>query len=271
MVALTVQQKTARNDSAVYSSEFLSNVAQGLVPGHELVRRFGAVLGVDTNLTVIASAKTYQTPSTLTSLEILSDDNTNDKAGGSGALTVEIIGIGAGWLEVTQEATLNGTAAVALATQLYRVRSVRVKTSGAYGSASTPSHNSTITIRVASAGATWATINKVGSFGLGKTQIAAYTVPKGKIAFIVGDHISIESGKTASVYRFYRENCDDVTTPYTGIITVDDLSSVAAGSTAHADIWVGPFRGPCDIGYMGNVSSTTANIEVDFDLLVIDA
>lgn len=270
MVELTQQQKTARAARAVITDEFLFNVAQGAVPGHQIVRRFGAAAAIDTNLTVIASGKTWPTPAALTSLEILSDDNTNDKAGGAGALTVEIVGIGAGWQEVTQIATLNGTAAVALSTQLFRIHSARVKTSGTYGSQSSPSHNSTITIRVAGGGATWATITKTGSFGLGKSLIGAYCVPAGKVAFVISDHISVESGKTASVYRFYRENADDVATPYAGTIRIDDVSKVAAGESFHNNSFAGPYYGPCDIGYMANVPTTSADVEVDFTILVID-
>ena len=31
---------------------------------------------------------------------------------------------------------------------------------------------------------------------------------------------------------------------------------------------MGPFIGPCDIGFMARVASQTANVEVDFELLI---
>ena len=32
----------------------------------------------------------------------------------------------------------------------------------------------------------------------------------------------------------------------------------------------GPFVGPCDIGFMGKVSSGTADVSVEFELILID-
>ena len=32
----------------------------------------------------------------------------------------------------------------------------------------------------------------------------------------------------------------------------------------------GPFVGPCDIGFIGRVAVTTANVSVEFELLLVD-
>lgn len=251
-----------------FTKEFLVEVARGNIPGYSYEHKFGAIVGAGTSITPIASAGVYQTPSTLTSLEMVSSDNTNDKAGGTGALTVTVIGIGTGWTQLSETVTLNGTSAVALANQYYRIYRMYIATSGTYGSASAPSHNSTITLRVSGGGATWANITAEGSFGLGQTLIACYTVPAGKTAYLISDHVTVESTKTVNIYRFFRTACDDVTTPFSPI-RLQDVNRVTTGGE-HFGMAQGPYVGPCDIGYMGAATASTANIEVDFDLVLVN-
>lgn len=252
----------------VFTKDFLIEVANGNVPGYSYVQKAGARAAVGATITPITSAGVYQTPSTLTSLEMVSTDNTNDIGGGTGALTVTVTGLGTGWTELSETVTLNGTTAVALANQYYRIYDMYVASSGTYGTASAPSHNSTITLQVSGAGAVWATIIPDGSFGLGDALIACYTVPLGKTAYLISDHTTVEAAKTPTVYRFFRENCNDVTTPFSPI-RVQDLNRVGEGGD-RLNMARGPYVGPCDIGYMGVISASTANIEVDFDLILVN-
>lgn len=262
--------KTARRESAKFSNEFLQNVVEGRVDGHSIIRKFGAYSAVPTSPTIIAGGAVYPTPTALTSLEVLSNDNTNDKAGQAGAQIVRIMGLGTGWTEISEDITLNGTTAVPLVNQYYRVYRMYIVQSGTYATTSAASHNSTITLRVASAGATWAVIEKEGTIGHGQTKIGAYTIPKGKTGYLLSDHISVEVTKAAKILRFVRENCDDVTTPYTGVMRVQDILRSATGQVSHDGIPVGPFVGPCDIGYFAEAATGTAAVECDFFILLVD-
>ena len=66
----------------VSSSDFLLEVAKGNIPGHYLIKKFGAHTGLSANYEPITETGRYQTPSILTSLEIVSS-SVNDAPAGS--------------------------------------------------------------------------------------------------------------------------------------------------------------------------------------------
>lgn len=257
-------------ESRSINPDFFQMVRQGLVPGHSVVSKFGAAKAIGTSITPVTTAKVYRTPTTLTSLEIVSDDNTNDVAAGAGARKVRVYGLSTDWAEVTEEVSLNGTTAVALSNQYYRVYRAYVTESGAYADASTPSHASTITIRVASGGDTWAQITDVGGFGMGQSEIACYSVPAGYKAYLVDRYLTVETNKAATVYGFVREGADTVSAPFSTMRVFERNLAIEAEHEVKSRIFKGPFTGPCDIGYMAQATpSGTVDISINFDLLLV--
>ena len=246
------------------------DILKGNVSGQSIINKYGAIDDLTTTLTPITTSGTYQVPTVLTSLEMLSDDNTNDKAGGSGALTVRVYGISTGWLEDTEDVTLNGTTAVALSTQFFRIYRMKVLTSGTYGDAVTPSHDSTITLRTASAGVTWAVIGTEDGYGFAQSLVSVFSVPEGKTAYPLDEVFTVESNKTITLFFFARENADDITTPYDPV----RLKQLHRGLDGfHVNTYpagLGGFVGPCDFGYMGKTSTGTADVAVQFAVLLID-
>jgi hypothetical protein len=251
-------------------SHFFLEVAKGDVDKHRVVHKFGATSALGTSVTPVTSSGTYQTPTTATALEIVSDDDTNDKAGQAGAITVRVYGIAA-WAdgEVTEDVTLTGTTAAALSTSFLRVYRMKVLTSGTYGSASGPSHNSTITLRTASAGATWATIEPDNSFGLGQSEIGAYSIGSGKTAYIFNREVAIETTKKGTALFFAREDADDISAPFSAMRVIEVFRNLID------EVFVNDktplvITGPADFGYMGYVSTGTGSMEVDFEFIVVD-
>jgi len=184
--------------------EFLIEVEKGNVPGHSIINKFGFDSAVTSTLQSIADAQVYQTPTTAVSLEILSSD-ANDAAAGTGARTVEIQGLDANFAEQTQTVTMNGTTAAAITGTWMRVFRARVTESGTYASQSAGSHAGTLTVRVAGAGATWATIGlTTASFPMGQTEIGAYTIPAGKTAYLLASTISVDKNTDAIFQLFAR-------------------------------------------------------------------
>lgn len=104
-----------------------------------------------------------------TSLEIVSS-SANDTAAGTGARSVTVSGLDFSGNPVTTVVTLNGTTAVALSVQLYRVNLASVRTAG-----TGKTNEGILTIRNAGAGTTRAVIPA----GYGITRQSAYTVPAG--------------------------------------------------------------------------------------------
>lgn len=247
-------------------------LAAGKLPNFKLVHKFGSRVALGTSLLPVTTSGTYQTPTAAASLELVSTDNTNDKAGGAGALTVRVIGI-QDWDvgEVSQDVSLNGTTAVPVPGTWLRVYRMQVIESGAYADTATPSHNSTITLRGAGAGATWSQIVAVGGFGLGQTEIACYSIGSNKRCYLAEHDIHINSGKSCDVMFFVRENAHDVTTPYDAMRTKISYRSVVGEIASGSDINpLGPFNGPCDVGWMAKSTSTTSDIVIAFEIIEED-
>lgn len=249
------------------SSDYYTQVALGLVPGATIERVFGeATLG--TTYTPLSTTLTYQTPTAATNLEIVSS-SASDAAAGIGAQTVTIVGIDANWLEISQTVTMNGITAVAIPTALLRVTKIFVATSGSYANMTTASHVGTITVRTAGAGVSWGLIETATGWAAGQSAIGCYTVPSGKTAYLVWKVVNAESGKVVDVRFFQRPFTNDVTTPYTGVMKQVEREANAVGESQHTmKAPIGPFVGPCDVGFIGKVSTGTAIISAEFQLLL---
>lgn len=233
-----------------------------------IVHKFGAINDVTTTLTPVSSSGTYQTPATLTSLEIVSSD-ANDTSGGTGARTVAVTGLTTDYAEITETVSMNGTTAVALSNQFYRVYRIQVATSGTYATAAASSHAGTITVRTSGAGATWGLISIDAGFGLGQSEIGAYSVPAGKTAFLLTKTFDVESAKSASVYFFVREAIDTVSAPFSAMQTKQVHRNKADSLRAQPITPLGPFVGPADIGFMAKATTSTADVQVDFEVELI--
>jgi len=246
---------------------YIINVASNNIRGTIHIDKFGAAFEVGTSWTILASAKTYASPTAATSLELVSSDNTNDIPAGTGARSVCVEGLGSGYQLLTWCEALNGTTAVPLDSTFTRVFRMYLQTTGTYASATASSHNSTITLRVASAGATWATIGTEANFGFGQSLIGAYTVPRGYTAYINGYDFTVESAKEPTFAFFKRCDIDDVTVPYSPMRLQGLQRGIA--SSFHADHILGPFNELCDIGFFGKVAASTASLSVDFEIILI--
>lgn len=258
-------------DGGLLSYDFLTNVARGNVTGYSIVHKFGSG-AISTSLIPISSAGVYQTPTTAVALEFISSDAA-DALNGAGAREITFIGLDANWAEQTvvmaTHAT-NGTTAVAISGTWRRLYRWYVSSSGTYATTAAGSHAGTLTTRTASAGATWDTIG-ISPFPLGQSEIGVYTIPLGKTGYLLSKNIFVEGTKPANVYFFQRPFANDVTTPYSGAMRlVEREVGVDGDITINPRAPKGPFVGPCDIGFMAKVATTTADVAVEFELLLIN-
>lgn len=266
-------QKFVEKDGKVmtrqFSTSFLTEVAKGNVPGHSYIHKFGRNDAVGTSLIPICNGGNYQTPTSAQALEILSS-SANDAAAGTGARKVVIQGLNASCAEINEEVTLNGTTPVALSTQFFRIFRVFVSESGSYANQSTPSQLGTITIRGAGGGDTWVTIPLLNStFGVAQSLIGAYTVPAGKTAYILSQTITVDSGKSATVVFFKRENVDTVSAPFEPL-RAQNIYTGLTGFHEMLHITNESYPEKTDMGFMGFMSTGTGDISVEFELLLVD-
>lgn len=255
-------------------ANFLLEVAKGNVVGHSIITKFGRNGVIGTDLTHVSIGGQYQTPTSSQSLEILSSD-ANDDVGSAGAHKVIIEGLDADFVFQTEEVTMNGTAAVALENTYMRVFRGYVSESGSYVTTAIPSHVGQITLRNSGGGVTWFIIDTVEEtttgFGIGQTQIGTYTVPAGKTAYLISKTFSVESTKTARIYFFARMQADDVTTPFRGIMRlfeqhdgINRLSNIIPPAPADS------FMEKSEVGFFAKVSTGSASVSTEFQLLLVD-
>lgn len=246
------------------------NIARGLDSEYTETHKFGTNEAVPTTFVPIARGGVYQTPVAAAALELVSS-SANDTSAGTGARTVTVVGLNSSWVEVSQDVTMNGTTAVALGTNLIRAYRMYVKTSGTYATASAGSHAGTLTLRGSGGGSTWLQIYFT-DFPRGQSECGAYTIPSGKSALVSLHYVSVDSTKTGDIAFFHRANADTVAAPYTGAMRAQ---TEFVGLTGFANMIdstspLGPFVGPCDVGFMGKVSTGTGSISVDFEITLYD-
>lgn len=257
----------------ISQKEFMLEVAKGNVSGHSLLHKFGSNDAVSTSLVPIAEGGVYQTPTAAVSLEFVSS-SASDALNSTGMHELTVVGLDASWNEqtvVTAAHATNGTTAVAISGTWLRVYRVFVSSSGAYATAATPSQIGTVTVRVVSGGATYAVLPQIVSgFGSGQSLIGAYTVPNGFTAYKVNQEFSsdISGTKTTDFFFFKRENADDVSTSYSGIMRISELSIGTQGTNQSPHLAAEIYPAKTDIGFMALASATT-KASVSFELLLV--
>ena len=145
---------------------------KGFEPGPDTgntIEKFGAIIYTDiNNWHPLATAGEYKTPIIPVALEAISDSVSDvhpDNGGGVGAHVIEITGLktSVSLIPETEEVKLNGTSAVALAEDWWRVYRMKVVQSGTYASSIGASHNSTIQLREVVGGDIWTIITPENS------------------------------------------------------------------------------------------------------------
>jgi len=260
---------TIKDRGAASSLRAGIDVTRGAYEGLTVVHKFGRNDAVGTSIQPVALGGNYRTPSTLTSLEVVSD-SANDTAAGSGARKVKVQGLSTGWVLTEEEITLNGTTPVALANQYFRIFRAFVSESGSYATQSTPSHAGQLTIQESGAGDEWTIINDVSVFAKSQSQIACYTVPAGYSAVVKSVWTHVESTKPANIYFFQRQDADVVSAPYSAMRLVQEWDGVDGQANLAVDTPLGPFPSKTDIGFMAKVATGTAAVSIDFEIILIE-
>lgn len=165
------------NKPRVSSMDYLYDIAEGNVTGHTAWSKIGYNPNVGTSEeTVWANSTQYVYPVAGMQMEVVSSDNTQDLAGGTGALTVTITYLDGTYNEHSEVVALNGTAAVPTThTNLFRINGFRCTTVGTNGK---PVGN--ITLRGVGGGATYSYILA----GYTRARNIVYTVPEGYDLYI---------------------------------------------------------------------------------------
>lgn len=238
----------------------------------EVIHKFGHNDSVGTSYVPICVGGVYRTPqyNASTTLRIKAGGNANDTLAGTGARQVTLEGICSLGQSIVECVDLAGASASAATTQPFtRLFRAYVSASGTYASASAGSHAANIVVEDGAGTEDWGTIELEG-FPLAQTTIASYTVPKGKTAYVKNIVISVDSGKAATILFFQRPGTDEITAPYKAMRVALKLGGITGQQIINTSAPFGPYGEHTDIGFMGKVASGSAEIDVNFEIILRD-
>lgn len=174
---------------------YLYDIAEGNVSGHAGWMKIGFTPAMTTSDSdVWSKGGSYVFPVISTQMAVVSSDNTQDTATGTGCQKVIIYYLDEAWAEQTTTVTLTGTTpALTTPTNIYRVNGFRVYEAGSTGK---PLGN--ISLTSSGGGITYSYITA----GYTRARNCAYTVPAGKTLYVIS--ILFSFGYAANQTHFAR-------------------------------------------------------------------
>lgn len=195
---LSSQVQSDASAIVVRTIEAELSLVSGKFQGISTVNKFGTnsdINSVPEDIWEGGSTYTGFPISTLETLAISSSDNTADNVGGTGALTVRVIGLDSNYDVISETVTLTGSTPVNTVQQFRRAHTMSVITAGSNGvnaGVLTVTHSTTTTnvfLKILA--------------GRNQSNCSAYTVPAGYTAYMRFLHAAIRGGQAnASVDGF---------------------------------------------------------------------
>ncbi len=253
--------------SYIGSRDFFLEVQKGNVAGHTIIHKFGRNADVDTgtvpeDIWLTGGLMTWPTSAAVVSVVSGSANDDGDPTSSTGAQTITIEGLDASFDVVTETITLNGVGAVTTSASYIRVNRAFVATTGTYHGNNEGALTGTISA------ATMFTI----PIGVGQTQVARYTVPNGKTAYIESIFMSVDEKKSGGTVQLYMNtNVDDVSQPFGGAKRLILQFDTVSGEELLTPQSPMKFDAKTDIWFeVSAVGADDTPVDVDFEILVVD-
>ena len=224
------------------------NIAAGLTPGYANVHKFGAVeTTAATYDTVWSKGGAYVFPSSASVVTVASSSGTDSDTANTGAETITIQGLDGSYNEVEETLSLNGSTDVTGNQQFLRVHRAFIASGVTNVGNIDIKHGSTVICYI--------------SAGMGQTQVAYYTVPAGKTAYLKSFAATQNKNQENSVRLFQR--------PSGGVFRVASELNLY-GSNMHT-LFTIPIRftEKTDIDVRAYTGSN-CTVSAMFDLLLVD-
>lgn len=234
-------------------------------PGYSTVDKFGLNPVIDPatdpeDITEIGGVYTYDDFGTAPIESVISSSASDV------GVVVEVLGLDIEGFEVSQEITLNGTARVALGTNLWRV--YRVEVQGSQAAAGT-----IYCYTGTGAGVPAIELQRaIVAPGNQQTQMAIYTIPRGKVGFLYRGEFGIQwTGGPASSNEY--ATCNYQSRRLGSIFKVKKtITLLSSGNSVYIDKRSFPDIIPSltDIKLVCQEVSATMGINAAFDILLVD-
>ena len=194
-------------------TNFYQQVAEGLLPSYSNIIKLGFNAAISTSETLISGtggAVPYM-PTAAVRVEALSAD-VNDTAAGSGARSILVSGLDAGFNEISELLTMNGVTPVASVQSFIRLNTAIVTGVGTYRGVNV----GTITVRQISAGTTFVSILA----GQATALTSHFIVPAGKTAYIHSVVFTVETNKSVNLTFWLGSGAGVVAAPFAPVLAV---------------------------------------------------
>jgi hypothetical protein len=233
------------------NNQFEVNVSAGIMSEMSNVHKFGSVVTTsDTYDTVWTEAGAYEFPTTAGTITVVST-STEDKGVGTGASTIVVQGLDANYEEIQETVSLNGTVGVAGTLNFFRTHRAFVDVGNSNVGNVTISIGGTVTCAIAAA--------------MGQSQVAFYTVPAGKGAFLKQFTGTQNKNQDNAVRMFQRQYDENETKPFR-LVTEINLYGSSFIQPYSFPIYFPP---KTDIEVRAYTGSN-ATVSATFDMLVAD-
>ena len=252
--------------------DWLVEVKKGNVAGHSIVHKFGHNDLVGTSFVPVTSTGSYPTPqvSGATTLRVKAGGNANDTAAGTGAREITLTGLDETGAEVTETlATAGASASSVTTTTFLRLYRVAVSASGTYATAAAGSHAGIITIENGAGGTDWGSIDLIG-FAFAQSTIGVYTIPLGKTGYLLSAELSAASTKLIDAVFFQRGNILETAAPYSAMKVLFEWGGITDDRNKIIKSPINGLEALTDVGFMTKVDTGTADVGVDFEILLVD-
>jgi len=211
---------------------------------------------------------------TATKVEVLST-NAADTAAGLGTRSVEIHGLSATGVDQDEVIAMNGVTPVESSLTYVRINKIHNEQVGTYGG----SHQGDITCRVTGAGVVLGVmtgiegvVNSGVQYGLGEAGNGFYSVPLGKVAYLMGGVATINTtaSKTADLVLYEREGILNTSTPFDPRRVLWDAIEVQ-GTIPIAFRSFKKIKGLTDIYFRAQASNNDTTISIEMEFFLVDA
>lgn len=187
--------------------------------------------------------------------------NANDTAAGTGARTVDIVGLDISGTLITETLTMAGLANSAATSQsFFRQNNAVVGTVGTYGG----TNLGDITIETSPG----AVVQSFIRTGVSRQENTHITVPNNFLALVFGPNVAIESQKTAFIRINTREDGDVIVAPFAPMERFFEFPGVE-GVIALPVIVPIPLFGFTDIWFEAQGSGQNAQIQISYGLILV--
>jgi hypothetical protein len=251
------------------SLDFYFEVSQGDVENYTMVHHFGRNAAVGTTYVPITDDGIYRTlqPVSAIALRIKAGGDANDAAAGTGARKITLEGLDANGDIVTEEITTNGISVSSPTTATFiRLYDAYVSESGTYATSTVGSHSGDITIEDTDDNE-WAVIDST-DFPRSQSEIGAYSIPEGFDGYFLEAEIFTDSTKTTDLIFFKREGILDASPPYESMRILFE-ERISGGESSWKPTAPIKLTGPADIGFLAKVDTNPAEVDVDFELMLV--